>query len=90
MRDILFLLLALGLPAYFVLREGWRGLIGGTLLMWCIGYLALSVPRGGDPRNEETTATLWVIGGWLISLVLCGGIYGAGELARRIRGTPAP
>ena len=85
LRDILIFVLVFGLPAYIVLRAGWRGVIAGSLTMWCIGYLVGVLERAGEPKSESLGMAVWIVLGWLVSLVYCGAIYGARELFRFIR-----
>jgi hypothetical protein len=80
LRDILLLVINLGLPIYLVARLGWRGLITGALCIWVTVYFSGEIQRAGDARAERFAMGVWVVVGLLFAFAYCGIIYGARQL----------
>jgi len=76
-RDILLLVVALGLPAYFVLRFSSAGLLLGSLTMW-FGVAAVCEIRYASQAYPDRCATsVWLCVGWFLSLLYCLGLHAA-------------
>ena len=80
-RDILLVVVVMGVPAYLVVRGGWRGLVVATPIPWISVFLAGEIQRAGDPGAERFGLAVWIVAGWLVSLVYCVTIYGLRQVA---------
>lgn len=81
LRDVLLTLVVMGVPAYLVIRGGWRGLVVAIPVMWISGYLAGEIQRAADPVAKRFAMAVWIVSGCVLSLAYCGLIYGARQLA---------
>ncbi len=81
LRDVLLTLVVMGVPAYLVIRGGWRGLVVAIPVMWISGYLAGEIQRAADPVAERFSMAVWIVSGCVLSLASCGLIYGVRQLA---------
>ena len=75
LRDVLLTLVVMGVPAYLVIRGGWRGLVVAIPVMWISGYLTGEIQRAGDSVAERFGIAVLIVGGCTVSLAYCGLIY---------------
>src|SRR5438105_11357364 len=81
LRDILLTAVVMAIPAYLVVRAGWRGFVVGVPFMWISAFLAGEIQRTDDLAGERFGLAVWIMIGWLVSLAYCGLIYGVRQLA---------
>src|SRR5947209_10116178 len=81
LRDILLVGVVMGVPAYLVVRAGWRGLMVAAPFMWLSALLAGEIQRTGGLAGERFGVAVWIVFGWLVSLGYCGIIYAVRQLA---------
>ena len=81
LRDILLTSVVMAVPAYLVVRAGWRGVVVAVPFMWISAFLAGEIQRAGDLAGERFGLAVWIVIGWLVSLAYCGLIYGVRQLA---------
>jgi len=83
-QNAVILAAMVGLPAYLVIRFGWRGIFFGAAVMWAIGYLPLHIEQVREP-HESLGIAIWITTGWLCGLVYCLFIWTVLWLVRFIR-----
>src|SRR5947207_10438712 len=71
LRDILLMAAVMGIPAYLVVRAGWRGFVVAAPFMWVSALLAGEIQRTSDLAGERFGLAVWIAIGWLVSLACC-------------------
>jgi hypothetical protein len=82
--NIALIMIVLGLPIYLVIRFGWRGVFMGAFAMWVLGFLAGELQRAGEPKSESLGPAVWIVMGWLVSLIYCAIVLGARQVVHLI------
>ncbi|HXE54613.1 MAG TPA: hypothetical protein VN541_16450 [Tepidisphaeraceae bacterium] len=75
--DDIILTVALVLPAWIVLRSGYTGIFFGALLHWGLLIVAGEVLAATVHDRGFNLDALWILFGWIPSLVFCGMLYAA-------------
>lgn len=70
-RDILLLVVAFGLPAYFVLRFSSAGLLLGSLTMWFAVAAVCEIHYASQAYPDRCATSVWLCVGWFLSLGYC-------------------
>ena len=84
LENPLMVLVMFGLPAYLVVRLGWRGIFFGAPFVWGFECLMGVLEQARDP-HESLAIAVWIVAGWLVGLVYCFLVLGMRELARFVR-----
>ena len=73
--DIVLAGIALGMPAYFVLRSKRFGILLGAAALWLLVFLCgeVSYAWAGSPLQEHRGLAVeeWLMGGWVTGLLYC-------------------
>lgn len=75
-RDIALFIVSFGLPLYFVIRFGWRGVVVGAICMWVIVYASGAIQRASDPQAERFGMGMWLVIGLPFTVIYCDAAYG--------------
>jgi hypothetical protein len=84
--DVIFLLVALVVPVWLIIRFNIVGLILGALFFWVVLILCYELLNQLDPKRDRAIHdALWLGVGWFGGLMYCLPIYGIKCLALWLR-----
>ena len=90
---IMSLLLIYGTPFFLIIRLKWIGFLISFFIIWFGPLIIVDVLRVVDPQYKigilpteiAQLAGLWLVGGWLPSLIFCGIVIGIQRLIAKIK-----